>query len=163
MGDTGELTVSYEPGCDDPANVNEGRLGFTISVATLGRYLDSVDGDRRQGDHWATTRGVGRAYHFQSNLGFLLNQRMPGTAPLYGCLDDHDQFLSRAADCGGAKVRGLMGWIYSSAPEGTPSRAIYRCRRRNGERFVSVSSTCGRAETRRPRRLGFVGLSPLPG
>jgi hypothetical protein len=163
IGDTGELTVSYDPGCDDPANVNEGRLGFTISVATLGRYLDSVDGDRRRGDHWATTRGVGRAYHFQSNVGFLLNQRMPGTAPLYGCLADRDQFLSRAADCGGAKVRGLMGWIYSSAPEGTPSRAIYRCRRRNGERFVSVSSTCGRSETRKPRRLGYVGLSPLPG
>ena len=161
-GDTGELTVSYDRGCDDPANANEGRLGFTISVATLGRYLDSVEGDRREGDHWTTTRGVGKAYGFQSNLGFLLNQRIPGTAPLYGCMADRDQFLSRAADCGGAKVRGLMGWVYSSAPTGTPSRAIYRCRRKNGERFVSVSSTCG-SKTRKPRLLGYVGTSPLPG
>ena len=157
MADTGELTVSYDPGCDDPANANEGLLGFTISVATLGRYFDSVAGSRRQGDHFTTTRGVGPAYRFQSNLGFLVTQRQSGTAPLYGCVAEGDQFLSRASDCGGAKVRGLMGWIYSSAPAGTPNRAIYRCRRNNRERYTSANSTCASA-----RRLGYVGLSPLP-
>jgi hypothetical protein len=163
IADKGELTVSYDPECDDPANDNEGLLGFTISVATLGRYLDSVDGDRRKGDHFTTTRGVRAAYHFQSNLGFLLTQRERGTAPLYGCVADGDQFLSRAADCRGAKVRGLMGWIYSSEPAGTPSRAIYRCRRRNGERFTSSNPNCGGSESGNPRRLGYVGISPLPG
>jgi len=160
--DTGELSVSYDPACGDPANTNEGRLGFTISVSPLGRYLDSVDGDRREGDHFTTTGGVGADYHFQGNLGFVFNQRLPGTAALYSCVADGDQYLSRAADCGGAKIRGLMGWIYSSAPAGTPSRAIYRCRRKNGERFTSSNATCGGSGRKPGARLGYVSVSPLP-
>jgi hypothetical protein len=154
---SGELSTSYDPACNGGGKTSEGRLGFTISVSSLGRYLDSVDGDRRKGDHFTTTRGVGAPYHFQGNLGFIFNQRLPDTAPLYGCVADGDQFLSRADDCRGAKVRGQMGWIYSTAPVDTPSRAIYRCKRRNGERFTSAKATCDRS-----RRLGYVSLSPLP-
>jgi hypothetical protein len=159
---TGELTVSDAPDCDDPAATREGRLGFTVSVATLGRYFDSVDGDRREGDHFTTTGRVGRNYHYQGNLGFLLTQRVAGTAPLYSCIAKRDQFLSRAADCGGAKVRGVIGWIYSSARAGTPSRAIYGCRSRTGERFVSVEPTCGRSSDESPGRLGYTSVTPLP-
>jgi hypothetical protein len=160
---SGELSVSYDPECNGADNTNEGRLGFTISVASLGRYVDSVAGDRRKGDHFTTTRGVGAAYRFQRNLGFILTQRVAGTARLYGCVAHGDQFLSRAAHCGRAKVRGVMGWIYSTPPGQTPTRAIYRCRRRNGERFTSAKATCGGSRNKTQRRLGYVSLSPLPG
>jgi hypothetical protein len=162
LAKSGELTVSYDRACDAPGNTNEGRLGFTISTATLGRYVNSVAGSPRKGDHFTTTRGVGPAYRFQGNLGFLLNQRLPGTAPLYGCMDDGDQFLSRATDCGGAKVRGLMGWIYTSAPARSPGQAIYRCRRKNGERFTSPKQSCGGSDRKNQGRLGYVSLTPLP-
>src|SRR5829696_87783 len=158
-----ELSVSYEPDCGNPDNTNEGRLGFTISVATLGRYLNSVDGDRREGDHFTTTGGVGAAYRFQSNLGFLLNQQLPGTVPLYSCSANRDQFLSRDPECGGAKRRGRVGWAYSKPPAGIPNRAIYRCRRRDGERFVSAKVTCRRSSNVNEGRLGYVMLTPVAG
>jgi hypothetical protein len=159
--DTGERTVSYDPECNNPDNTNEGRLGFTISVATLGRYLDSVEGDRHEGDHFTTTGGVGPAYHFQGNLGFLLNQHLAGTVPLYSCNAHGDQFLSRAADCEGAKQLGLVGWAYAKPPTGIPTGPIYRCRRRNGERFVSAKATCRRSTNVNEGRLGYVMLRPL--
>jgi hypothetical protein len=159
---SGELTVEYGSDCKAP-DTNEGLLGYTISVAPLGRYRDSVEGDRHKGDHLTTTGGVDSAYHFQGNLGFVLTQRLAGTAPLYGCTSHRDQFLSHKSGCGRGKPRGLVGWIYSSAPSGTPSRAIYRCKRKNGERYVSGKRTCGHSAKKKGRRLGYAGLSPLPG
>jgi hypothetical protein len=157
---TGELTVAYGSECDAP-DTNEGLLGYTISVAPLGRYRDSVEGDRHKGDHLTTTGGVGPAYHFQGNLGFVLTERLAGTAPLYSCTSHSDQFLSHKPGCGRGKQGGLVGWIYSSAPSGTPSRAIYRCRRKNGERFVSGKRSCSRSAHGKGRRLGYVSVSPL--
>src|SRR5215203_1356744 len=151
-----ELSVSYEPDCGNPDNTNEGRLGFTISVATLGRYLNSVDGDRREGDHFTTTGGVGAAYRFQSNLGFLLNQQLPGTVPLYSCSANRDQFLSRAADCRGAKVLGRVGFAYLRRPGGIPTRAIYRCRLAAADELsVSYEPDCGNPDNTNEGRLGF--------
>jgi hypothetical protein len=159
---SGELTVSYEPDCGDAASTGRGRLGFTISVATLGRYLDSVEGDRREGDRYTTTGGVGPAYRFRGNLGFLLNQKLAGTVPLYSCKARGDQFLSRDWRCEGAKRRRLIGFAYSKPPARIPSAAIYRCRRRNGERFVSAKPTCWRSSNVNEGRLGYVMRTPLP-
>ncbi|HKH13283.1 MAG TPA: hypothetical protein VKA47_01370, partial [Solirubrobacterales bacterium] len=114
-------------------------------------------------DHFTTTGGVGAAYRFQSNLGFLLNQQLPGTVPLYSCSANRDQFLSRDPECGGAKRRGLVGWAYSKPSAGIPNRAIYRCRRRDGERFVSAKATCRRSSNVNEGRLGYVMLTPVAG
>ncbi len=81
-GTTGERTVSLDPGCNKPDEHQPLPLGFTISVASLGRYLDSVDGDRRQGDHFTTTGAVDPAYRFQGNLGYLYNTHLAAPRPL---------------------------------------------------------------------------------
>ncbi len=158
-----ELTVSYDPQCNSAKNQNQGQLGFTISIASLGRYLDSVDGDRREGDHFTTTRGVRPAYRFQGNVGFVLNQRLPGTVGLYSCDARHDQYLSRASQCGGEKVLGRIGWAYANQPNGIPTKAIYRCNGRNGERFISTKAKCRRSSRGAGRRLGYVMATPLGG
>ena len=161
-GATGDRSVSYDPACGGTDSAAGDRLGFTISVAPLGRYFDSVDGDRRKGDHLTTTGGVRPVYHFEGNVGFIFTQQLPGTAGLYSCSAHRDQFLSRDARCGGAKVGGAVGWIYSSAPTGTPSRAIYACRRKNGERFVSAKPDCRGSSGVNQGRLGYVAVTPLP-
>ena len=153
---TGEHTVSYDPECNNPDNTNLGRLGFTISVVSLGRYLDSVDGDRREGDHFTTTGAVDPAYSFQANLGYLLNTHLAGTQALYSCTSAHDQFVSRAADCAGAKVLGLIGYAYSKRPPGIPTAAIYSCRRaKTGEHTVSYDPECNNPDNTNLGRLGF--------
>jgi hypothetical protein len=158
-----ERTVSRKPGCGSPNNVNQGRLGFTISVASLGRYLNSVDGDRREGDHFTTTGGVGPAYRFEGNLGFLYSDQRPGTIPLYSCTEHQDQFVSRQAACGGAKKLGRIGYAYAERPAGLASREIYRCRRPDGERFVASNPSCRRTTNVNEGSLGNVLLGPLPG
>ena len=125
-------------------------------------YLDSVDGDRREGDHFTTTGGVSPAYRFQANLGFLLNQRLAGTVPLYSCTTSRDQFLSRDPACGGAKVLGAVGYAYAQRPQGLPTRAIYRCRSSDGEQFVAAKPTCRRSSDRNLGLLGYTSLTPLP-
>ncbi len=56
-----------------------------------------------------------------------------------------------------------MGWAYSKPPAGIPNRAIYRCRRRDGERFVSAKATCRRSSNVNEGRLGYVMLTPVAG
>jgi Domain of unknown function (DUF1906) len=158
-----ERTVSRNPGCGGPDNVNQGRLGFTVAVASLGRYQNSVEGDRREGDHFATTGAVGAAYHFEGNLGFLYTDQRPGTIPLFSCTEQQDQFVSREADCGGARELGRIGYAYAERPADVASREIFRCRRSNGERFVVASPTCRGATNVNEGSLGHVMLGPLPG
>ncbi len=162
-GTTGERTVSYDRACNRPKNTNLGRLGFTISVASLGRYLDSVDGDRRQGDHFTTTGAVDPAYRFQGNLGYLYNTHLAGTQGLFSCTSDRDQFVSRAADCGGAKVLGLIGYAYSKPARRVPTRPLYACRSKDRERFVSAKSSCRRPTDRNQGLLGYAMSRPFPG
>jgi hypothetical protein len=120
-------------GCPFPSHVTGG----------LVRYLDSVDGDRRQGDHFTTTGGVDPAYRYQGNLGYLYNSHLAGTVALYSCTSNRDQFVSRAADCGGAKVLGLIGYAYSRRPRGIPTQAIYSCQNaKTGERTVTYDAAC---------------------
>jgi Domain of unknown function (DUF1906) len=157
----GERTVSYYPACKGATN--EGRLGYTISVLSLGRYYDSVSGDPNHGDHLVTSGGVGAAYHFQGNLGFLYGTAQPGTISLYSCSVHGDQFVSQASDCEGDKVLATLGYAYSSPPTGVPTQAIYRCRRKNDERFVSTKPTCNRPSNVNDGRLGYVMIAPLPG
>src|SRR3954451_12930958 len=140
-------------GCPYPSHVTGG----------LVRYLDSVDGDRHEGDHFVTTGGVGPAYRFQGNLGYLYNTHLAGTAALYSCASNRDQFVSRTANCAGAKVLGLIGYAYARSPSGMPSRALYACHRRNGERFVSANPTCKRATDVNDGRLGYAMRRPFPG
>ncbi len=160
---TGELTVSYDPGCNNPDSTNLGRLGFTISVVSLGRYLDSVDGDRREGDHFTTTGAVDPAYSFQANLGYLLNTHLAGTQALYSCTSAHDQFVSRAADCTGAKVLGLIGYAYAKPSPRVQTRPLYACMSRHGERFVSTMPACKGPSDTNQGLLGYAMLRPFPG
>ncbi|HKH15388.1 MAG TPA: DUF1906 domain-containing protein, partial [Solirubrobacterales bacterium] len=136
---TDERTVSRNPGCGNPDNVNQGRLGFTISVAALGRYRNSVAGARREGDHFTTTGTAGPAYQFEGNLGFLYTDERPGTIPLFSCTGHQDQFVAREVDCGGARELGRIGYAYAERPDDVRTREIYRCRRPNGERFVAAN------------------------
>ena len=142
-------------GCPFPSHVTGG----------LVRYLDSVDGDRREGDHFTTTGAVDPAYSFQANLGYLLNTHLAGTQALYSCTSAHDQFVSRAADCTGAKVLGLIGYAYSRRPPGIPTAAIYQLppgedRRAHGLLRPRVQQP--RQHQPRPPRVHDLGRLPRP-
>ncbi len=158
-----QRTVSSDPACGGPPNVDEGSLGFTISIAPLGTYYDSVKGDRNYGDHEATTAGVGRAYRFQRNLGFLYQSSQPGTVPFLSCQVGRDRFLSASSGCGGGKVIRTVGYAYSSRPLGIPTHGIFGCHQADGERFVALSPSCGRASNTSTGPLGYALVSPLGG
>src|SRR5947208_2968260 len=106
--------------CDysDSSKTNLGRLGFTISVASLRRFVDFVVADRRQGDHFTATGGVDPAFRFHGTPTSLFYTLSLHDALPICCTSNRDQFVSRAADCDGAKVLGLIGYAYSRAPSG---------------------------------------------
>jgi hypothetical protein len=74
-----------------------------------------------------------------------------------------DQFLSRLPDCGGSKVLGLIGYAYSKPSPRIPTRALYACKRKDGERFVSAKPTCKRPTDTNQGLLGYAMLRPFPG
>ena len=140
-------------GCPFPSHVTGG----------LVRYLDSVDGDRRDGDQFTTTGAVDPAYRFQANLGYLLNTHLAGTQALYSCTAARDQFVSRAADCRGAKVLGLIGYAYSKPSPSVQTRPLYACMGRDSEQFVSTTPACERPTDTNQGLLGYALLRPYPG
>ncbi|MDQ6606037.1 MAG: hypothetical protein M3Z06_05740 [Actinomycetota bacterium] len=91
------------------------------SSSALTRYLGAPG-------HWVTTGPVTSGYSIEGTLGFLLESSVAGTAPLYGCLDGSDHFLSLSPVCEGQTVLRTEGWIYASPPSSVASSAIYRCR-----------------------------------
>lgn len=128
-------------------------------------YYGFVKGEPHYRGRYATTAGVGAEYRFRRNLGFLYPSSRPGTIPIFSCRVGGDRFLSRDSDCDGRKVIAKLGYAFaSSPPAAVPAQALYSCRRKNGERFVSSSSDCGSPRNRNLGLLGFtIAASPLIG
>jgi len=94
-------------------------------------------------DHLSTTGTAGPGYQLEGHLGRLNTSAVAGTHPLYLCrAGAYDTFTSRASNCEGQVVLGLLGHAYSSPPA-IPNAPVYRCIiPSNGEHFDSPAANC---------------------
>ncbi|WHT16052.1 hypothetical protein N8J89_23270 [Crossiella sp. CA-258035] len=67
---------------------------------------------------------------------------VPGTAPLYGCRNGSDHYLSLAQGCESPQAAVLQseGRIYTAAPS-APSTPLYRCKS-GADHFTSAAANC---------------------
>lgn len=93
--------------------------------------------------HWVTTGTVTSGYNSEGVMGYLFNTAQTGTQALYGCHVNSrdDYFISPRSDCEGQTQLRLEGWIYTSAPGGISTSALYRCWTGH-DHFVSFQSSC---------------------
>nr|WP_157528555.1 LamG domain-containing protein [Kibdelosporangium sp. MJ126-NF4] len=142
---------SRDPKCEG-ATV-EGVMGYLPGYAAVMRTVND------KGDHWASVDGPTAGYRVEGNLGYAALTALPGTKPLVSCIDGYDQFLSLDADCGGKKVLGPSGHIWTQAPDGLPSRSLSRCVTNEGERFMHAATDC--AGYTKEADLGFLPIDPV--
>jgi hypothetical protein len=137
-------------GCE--GQVDEGLLGYALDSAPLNRY--------NGGAHWVTTGAPPSGYALEGTLGYLVLGEAGGpTEPLYGCeASGGGQFLALDAGCEGMTTLDVEGWIYPSAPAGTGSSPIYRCRD-GSDHFAATDPGCEGQVTE--GLLGYALQSPL--
>lgn len=134
----------------------DGVLGHAVAYADFGRYLLWYY------EHASVTDGAAPGYVSEGSHGLLALTAQPGTKPLYSCRNGtYDQFVSLDADCEGKSVVSTLGSIWTAAPEGVESRALYRCTLPggDGDGMVSNSDTC---EGFPAERIGYA-LIAAPG
>ncbi|WP_433439624.1 LamG domain-containing protein [Nonomuraea sp. CA-141351] len=112
-------------------------LGHTLAYAPLARYNYHTV----LPDHSAVVDGPPPGYEAEGTLGLLALTPEAGTRPLTGCQAGVEQFVSLDPACEGQTVTGVLGHIWTAAPEGRQSHLLYRCRA-GGDHFVSPLETC---------------------
>jgi hypothetical protein len=141
--------VSTSSGCD--GDVSLGPLGFVLDSAPLNRYNGGV--------HWVTTGSPPAGYGLEGTLGYLINAG-PDTNPLYGCIQNSDQFLSKDRGCEGQTLIGLEGWIYNDPPPSDATVAVYRCSVPGSDHFAADDPNCEGQHT--DGLLGYALQQPIP-
>ncbi len=137
---------------DCEGGTRQATLGYTLAYAALKRYhFPSVI------DHYSTVDGAPMSYRAEGIHGFLGLTQLPGTVPLYSCMQGIDQFVSTNSGCEGSTVLGRLGWLYSVQPAGVQTRLLKRCIYAN-QRFTSTTANC-EAQTF-DTDLGYVLVSP---
>ncbi|MDX8146929.1 LamG domain-containing protein [Lentzea sp. BCCO 10_0061] len=134
----------------------DGVLGHSVAYADFGRYLLWYY------EHASLTDGPAPGYVAEGRHGLLALTAQPGTRPLYSCRNgSYDQFVSTDAACEGKTVLSTLGSIWTEAPEGLESRALYRCTLPggDGDGMVSNAENC---EGHPAERLGYA-LTAAPG
>ena len=128
-----------------------GLLGYVLASAPLDRYNGGV--------HWVTTGSPPSGYGLEGTLGYLIAAG-PDTNPLYGCIQNSDQFLSLDRGCEGQTLVGLEGWIYDHAPANVATVAVYRCSVPGTDHFAADDPNCEGQHT--DGLLGFALEQPIP-
>ncbi|MEU4762472.1 LamG-like jellyroll fold domain-containing protein [Actinosynnema sp. NPDC023794] len=147
---------SNDAACDGvPGVVNEGLIGHTIAYAPLRRYFDPYTGH-----HQATVHGGYPGYRAESTRGLVAMTQQPGTQPLFSCLRGRDEFSSLDAACEGAQLVARLGYVWTEAPAGQSSHALYRCLLPYGGHMTTRSDTCEGAGVLPEKQLGYA-LSSL--
>jgi hypothetical protein len=131
-----------------------------LSLGPLGYVLDSAPLDRYNGGfHWVTTGSAPSGYGLEGTLGYLINAG-PDTNPLYGCIQNSDQFLSKDRGCEGQTLLGLEGWIYDDPPPNVATVAVYRCSVPGSDHFAADDPKCEGQHT--DGLLGYALGQPIP-
>ena len=134
--------------------------GGALSLGLLGYVLDSAPLDRYNGGfHWVTTGSPPSGYGLEGTLGYLINAG-PDTSPLYGCIQNSDQFLSKDRGCEGQTLIGLEGWIYDDPPSNVATVAVYRCSVPGSDHFAADDPNCEGLHT--DGLLGYALGQPIP-
>lgn len=112
----------------------------TPPARALVRYYDAATGD-----YWSTTSVEIDAYGVYSanaTLGYLYEQRQPGTHALYTCVaaNGHHVVSLNAACVGGTYLR-TEGWLLNTPAAGTQMVELYDCASASGD-FASSQLTC---------------------
>ncbi|WP_281904608.1 LamG-like jellyroll fold domain-containing protein [Phytohabitans aurantiacus] len=123
---------------DCEGGTNEGVIGYTLAYAPLPRYYYDYAGPV---DHLSTVDGAPPGYQQEGPAGLVALSTQPGTVTLMSCLDGTDFFVSTDPACEGKQALASTGRIWTAAPDGVPSRPVYRCVYA-GQRYVSLSATC---------------------
>jgi hypothetical protein len=144
---------------DCEGQVVDAPLGHLVAYAPLTRYFHP-----RVAEHTVTAGSTPPGYRREGTLGLVARTEEPGTQRLMSCMDGVDQFLSLDQECGGKTVQRAAGWVWTQAPPGRASRALYQCAITTGptagQLFASLDPNC---EGRTLRgQLGHV-LVALPG
>lgn len=141
---------SLESACDGATQKSV--LGYVQAYGRLARYISTI-----KNEHVTTAFSTPPGYRYEGEQGWLAKTASTGTTPLVSCRDGVDRFLSVDAACDGKTVLGSTGHIWTSAPAGMASVALYQCVYA-GQRFTNLGSCEGHALD---RQLGFV-LTSLP-
>jgi hypothetical protein len=141
--------ASTSPACGGAVSL--GLLGYVLDSAPLNRYNGGV--------HWVTTGSPPSGYSLEGTLGYLTSAG-PGANPLWGCIRDNDQFLSRDQGCEGQTNLGLEGWIYDAPPPNVATVAIYRCSVPGSDHFAADDPNCEGQHT--DGLLGYALEQPTP-
>ncbi|WP_112226389.1 LamG domain-containing protein [Lentzea atacamensis] len=130
--------TSTSANCEGQTKVKS--LGWLRAYAPLARYLSTAF----PWDHWSTPHGVLPGYRFEGVLGVVATTTAPGTVVLWACREGSDTYSSLDSTCGGNQLVGGLGYVWTSPPEGLPSKQLYRCRANGiGNRFDSTGSCEG--------------------
>lgn len=128
-------------------------LGWLRAYAPLARYLSTAF----PWDHWSTPHGVLPGYRFEGVLGVVATTNAPGTVVLWACREGSDTYSSLDSTCGGNQLVGGLGYVWTSPPEGLPSKELLRCRANGiGNRFDSTGSCEGHAVE---QSLGYIPMN----
>ncbi|WP_051105734.1 protein kinase domain-containing protein [Parafrankia discariae] len=94
-------------------------------------------------DHATLTSATPAAgFHLEQVLGNLFTSGdVPGTVPVYTCLDGSESFTSLASSCESRTPVGVLGWIYAAKPAEPATLAVYRCRI-GADHFDSPRADC---------------------
>ncbi len=134
--------------------------GGALPLGLLGYVLDSAPLDRYNGGvHWVTTGSPPGGYSLEGTLGYLIDAG-PDTNPLYGCIQNSDQFLSKDRGCEGQTLIGLEGWIYDAPPADVATVAVYRCSVPGSDHFAADDPNCEGQHT--DGLLGYALEQPTP-
>lgn len=132
------------------------QLGWVRAYTILSRHFNN----QWPTDHWSSPHNTAPGYYREGPLGTVLLIDIPGqTASLNICQDGSDVYTSLDANCDGKTRISGGGRVYTSPPEGLPSKPLDRCREigvPNINRFDSVTG-CGTHEFQ--QRLGYVLVS----
>ncbi|MEN0083820.1 MAG: LamG-like jellyroll fold domain-containing protein [Leifsonia sp.] len=138
---------------------DEGNSLSFPGYAVLDRY---VIGSK----HLAALEDASSAWTWEMALGQILRPEAAspapaGMVPIYSCALGSGDMTSLSSTCEGTGVTGvLLGYIWSSAPSGVGSQAVYRCvQPANNDHFDSLQSNCEGQHV--DMRLGYF-LLPSP-
>ncbi|MFB9904406.1 LamG-like jellyroll fold domain-containing protein [Allokutzneria oryzae] len=136
-------------------NTVDGLLGYSVAYADFARHV--LDGY----EHASLTDGPAPGYRAEGSHGLLALTAQQGTRQLFNCRSGYDHFVSTDSTCGGKTVIGVLGSIWTAAPEGVDNRPLYQCvlPGGDGDHMVSNRADC---EGFPPERIGYV-LTAVPG
>ncbi len=147
------LKLIHATVCDDLGKQASHRAFVADLELTKAGDVKTVSYDRRKlvryyhaanpADHWCTT-GSAPGYGSEGGLGKMAANSIPGTHPLYDCVQGKDHVVSQSSHCEGGTSLGIMGYAWSAPGAGL--HAIHRCWMSTSEghvdHFVSMDPGC---------------------